>query len=84
MHWDVVSACIIDHLEFTVIFADGVTGRVKILPTHLFGVFEPLKDPDTFKRLQVSEGFVSWPGDVDLAPDAMYDAICRDGEWVLD
>ena len=32
MHWDVVSAKVIDHLEFAVTFADGVSGRVKMLP----------------------------------------------------
>jgi hypothetical protein len=84
MHWDVVSATIINHLEFTVTFADGLTGRVILLPSHLHGVFAPLSDPNIFKRLQVADGFVSWPGDVDLAPDAMYEAIRRDGEWLLD
>jgi len=83
MHWDVISATIVDHLEFTVTFADGLTGRVRMLPSHLFGVFEKLKDPAVFNQLQVSNGFVSWPDEIDLAPDAMYEAILRDGEWQL-
>ena len=83
MHWDVISATIVDHLEFTVTFADGLTGRVRMLPSHLFGVFEKLKDPDFFNQLQVANGFVSWPDEIDLAPDAMYEAIRRDGEWQL-
>jgi hypothetical protein len=83
MHWDVVSATVTDHLEFSVTFADGLSGRVKLLPSHLHGVFEPLSDPAMFKLLQVSDGFVSWPGEVDLAPDAMYEAIRCDGEWLL-
>lgn len=83
MHWDVISAEVVRHLEFTVTFADGLTGKVKMLPSHLYGVFEKLKDPEVFSRLRVSDGFVSWPDDIDLAPDAMYEAIRRDGEWVL-
>jgi hypothetical protein len=83
MHWDVVSAKVIDHLEFGVTFAGGVSGKVKMLPSHLFGVFECLKDPEVFSRLRVTDGFVSRPGEVDPAPDAMYEAIRRDGEWVL-
>lgn len=83
MHWDVISANIVRHLEFNVTFADGLTGRVRMLPSHLFGVFEKLKDPDVFDQLHVTNGFVSWPDDIDLAPDAMYDAIRRDGEWLL-
>jgi len=78
-----MSAEVIDHLEFVVTFADGVRGRVKMLPSHLFGVFERLKDPSVFSQLRVTDGFVSWPGEIDLAPDAMYEAIRRDGEWVL-
>ncbi len=83
MHWDVISAKIVRHLEFTVTFADGLTGRVLMLPSHLYGVFEKLKDPDFFNKLQVTNGFVSWPDEIDLAPDAMYEAIRRDGEWLL-
>jgi hypothetical protein len=44
MHWDVISATIINHLEFSVTFADGLTGRVKMLPSHPYGVFERLHD----------------------------------------
>jgi hypothetical protein len=83
MQWDVVSATVINHLEFAVIFADGLSGRVRLLPSHLYGVFAPLGDPAVFSQLQIADGFVSWPGDIDLAPDAMYEAIRRDGEWVL-
>ncbi|MBF0262968.1 MAG: DUF2442 domain-containing protein [Magnetococcales bacterium] len=83
MHWDVVEAKILDHLEFSVTFADGLSGRVQLLPSHLSGVFSVLRDPDIFNRLRVTDGFVSWPGDLDLAPDAMYDAIRAHGVWVL-
>lgn len=83
MHWDVVSATVVNHLEFTVTFADGLTGRVRMFPSHLFGVFGKLNDPDFFNKLQVTNGFISWPGEIDLAPDAMYEAIRRDGEWLL-
>jgi hypothetical protein len=82
-YYDVVEVKITKHLEFTVKFADGASGRVKILPTHLHGVFATLADPNIFEQIRVTEGFVSWPGCVDLAPDAMYGAISRNGEWVL-
>ncbi|MBF0614200.1 MAG: DUF2442 domain-containing protein [Magnetococcales bacterium] len=83
MYWDVVDARIVNHLEFIVTFADGLSGRVRLLPSHLQGVFAALKDPDHFDRLAVTEGFVSWPGELDLAPDAMYEEIRQYGEWVL-
>lgn len=83
MYWDVVAAQVTNHLEFTVTFADGLSGKVRILPSHLFGVFERLKEPAVFKQLKIVDGFVSWPEEIDLAPDAMYEAIRKDGEWVL-
>jgi hypothetical protein len=67
----VVSATVTKHLEFSVTFADGLSGRVTMLPSHLHGVFAPLGDAAIFNRLQVTDGFVSWPGEIDLAPDAM-------------
>jgi hypothetical protein len=45
MHWGVVPAKVIDHLEFAVTFADGVSDKVKMPPSPMFGVFECLKDP---------------------------------------
>ncbi|HIJ82977.1 MAG: hypothetical protein HW380_2247 [Magnetococcales bacterium] len=83
MYWDVVEARVVDHLEFMVTFADGLTGRVRMLPSHLRGVFEKLQEPAVFSQLSVVDGFVSWPGELDLAPDAMYDEIKQNGVWVL-
>ena len=64
-------------------FADGLTGKVRMLPSYLFGVFEKLKDPAVFNQMRVTNGYVSWPEEIDLAPDAMYYAIKERGEWVL-
>ncbi len=83
MHWDVVEVKPVGDLELEVRFADGLTGRVRFLPSHLTGVFAPLKERKFFARAFVDHGAVAWPGDVDLAPDAMYDAIKVGGEWVL-
>jgi hypothetical protein len=84
MHADVIEAAVLGPLEFHVKFADGLTGRVRFLPSHLYGVFEKLADPKFFERIAVTDGFVTWPGEIDLAPDAMYRAIRERGEWVLE
>lgn len=39
------------------------------------GVFERPKDPEFFAQARVVQGAVTWPGELDLAPDAMYDAL---------
>lgn len=83
MHWDVVAVRPIAHLELHVHFADGLEGRVKIEPSHLRGVFTPLKDPAFFNQVTLGDGFVTWPGDLDLAPDAMHTEIKKHGEWKL-
>ena len=83
MYWDVVEAKIVRHLELSVTFSDGLKGTVKLLPSHLYGVFQPLNDEAVFRKMEFKDGFVSWPGEIDLAPDAMYHAIKQDGEWVL-
>jgi hypothetical protein len=83
MNWDVVSVKPVSPLVLSVLFKDGTEGRVRFESSHLSGVFEALKAPDVFQRARVEEGAVSWPGEIDLAPDAMYREIKRTGEWVL-
>ncbi len=81
--YDVVEVKALGQLKLGVRFADGLAGIVSFMPSHLYGVFEPLKDPAVFAQVRCDSGFVSWPGDIDLAPDAMHAAIRERGEWVL-
>lgn len=83
MYCDVVDVKLEEHLTLSVRFADGVTGKVRFLPSHLTGVFTPLKQADFFAKVFINDGVVTWPGEIDLAPDAMYDEIKRNGEWIL-
>lgn len=83
MYWDVIEVKLVKHLEFSVRFEDGLNGTVRILPSFLTGVFSSLKQPDFFAKVFLNDGVVTWPGEIDLAPDAMYVEIKRHGEWVL-
>ena len=83
MEWDVVDVKPIAPLALCVQFADGTVGKVQFEPSHLTGVFSTLRDPIIFQQAYISDGAVAWPGDLDLAPDAMYTAIKAQGEWVL-
>jgi hypothetical protein len=83
MNWNVVSVKPILPLSIAVRFEDGTEGKVHFEPSHLSGVFEALKAPEVFQQARVEDGAVTWPGDIDLAPDAMYREIKRSGEWVL-
>jgi len=79
----VVSVEPLEHLRLAVRFADGLTGEVILRMSHLQGVFQALNDPELFARVSCAQGFVEWPGEIDLAPDAMYDEIRAHGQWIL-
>jgi len=81
--WDVLDVKLIAPLELQVQFEDGTIGKLKFESSYFTGVFEALKNPFTFEQVYVDSGSVAWPGDLDLAPDAMYSAIKLNGEWVL-
>ena len=83
MEYDVVDVQPVMPMALQVRFADGTTGQVRFEPSHLTGVFEALKDPIIFAQARVEAGAVTWQGDLDLAPDAMYAEIKSHGEWVL-
>jgi len=56
-------------------FADGTDGVVD-LKDELWGeVFEPLRDPATFRnfRLDPELNTVTWPSGADLAPEFLYE-----------
>jgi len=83
MYWDVITVTPISPLSLSVEFADGLTGEIHFQETHLTGVFEVLKDANYFNQVFVENGIVTWPGELDLAPDAMYAEISKYGVWQL-
>jgi hypothetical protein len=83
IEWNVVEVKAGPGRKLHVRFADGTNGIVRFDDGFFTGVFEVLKDETLFRRAYVEQGAVTWPGELDLAPDAMYDEIKRHGEWVL-
>jgi hypothetical protein len=83
MDWDVVEARVLEPGCFWVKFADGLEGTVRFAPSAYKGVFAKLRDPQVFNQLYVNDYFVTWPGDLDLVPDAMHHHIKATGEWLL-
>ena len=59
----------LSQLSIQVTFADGISGKVQFEPSRLTGVFQALKDQDVFRQVYIEQGAVTWPGNVDLAPD---------------
>ena len=86
--WRVVSVEPLPGMCLRVKFIDGTSGEVRLQrflesPQVNGTVFEPLRDPNVFRQVDVQLGAVVWPSGADLAPDSMYDAIHARGHWVV-
>jgi hypothetical protein len=80
MHWDIVEVKPeLDYCLF-VRFKDGVAGRVRLRPEDLTGALAPLRNEQFFNQVFIDYGAVAWPGDIDLAPDAMYAQIASQSD----
>jgi len=78
--WRIAKFCTLPGFRLAVEFIDGTTGEVDL--SHLVmsdnaGVFATLRDPGIFAMARLEYGAILWPGDIDIAPDAMYDEIRR-------
>lgn len=84
--WRAVSVEPLPGYQLKVVFQDGQSGLVDLSGLVLgseSGVFAVLKDEVIFRQVYIELGVVTWPGEIDLAPDAMYEAIKQQGKWVL-
>lgn len=84
--WRVTGVEVLTGFRLQVAFADGLTGMVDmsgLVHSPKAGVFAALADPCMFAQVKIEHGAVTWPGELDLAPDAMHAAIREHGEWSL-
>ena len=85
--WRVAEVEALPGFRLRVRFNDGTIGVVDMgafVKSDAAGVFVALRDEGLFRQAKVSLGAVSWPGDLDLAPDAMHRAIKEHGTWILE
>ena len=82
MYWDVVEVKPEPGYGLFVRFKDGLAGRVRLSREELTGALASLADVQFFAQVLIDGGAVAWPGEIDLAPDAMYARIAsqRHGE----
>jgi hypothetical protein len=83
MEWDVVNVEVRGPHTLFVRFRDGVEGEMLFQPSFFRGVFAHLIDPLAFHEVRLVDGVVTWPEELDLAPDAMHDEIKRNGRWTV-
>ncbi|MDF2939887.1 MAG: hypothetical protein K0R66_529 [Gammaproteobacteria bacterium] len=83
--WRVVEVSVLPYYCLEVKFVDGTKGKVnlkELITSNHAGVFAKLRDNSLFDQVCIELGVVTWPGEIDLAPDAMYEAISKNGEWI--
>ncbi|TAJ79138.1 MAG: DUF2442 domain-containing protein [Gallionellaceae bacterium] len=75
--WHVVEAKPLPAYKIFVKFVDGTEGRVDMFAflERDCGVFKVLRDVDKFNALFIEHGAVTWPNELDLAPDKMHDRL---------
>ena len=77
MYWDVVEVRPEPDYRLFVRFRDGLTGHIQLERKNMTGVLSPLADPSFFEQVFIDSGAVAWPGEIDLAPDAMYATVAN-------
>lgn len=85
--WRVAEVEALPGFRLRVRFNDGTTGIVDMadfVKSDEAGVFAALRNERLFRQVTTRLGAVTWPGDLDLAPDAMHRAISEHGTWTLD
>jgi hypothetical protein len=80
MHWDVVEVKPKANYCLFIRFKDGLAGDARLDPKEFTGVLSPLTDVEFFNRVYIDDGAPAWPGDIDLAPDALYKQIAGNSE----
>ena len=76
---DVTAVEVIGDHRLRLTFEDGTVGDVDFSAREWRGVLEPLRDPAFFARVGVDpeSGTISWPNDLDLAPEPLYQEARR-------
>jgi hypothetical protein len=78
----IVEVEVVRHGVLRLVFDDGLSGEVDFADRLWGPVFERVRTVEGFAEVYVDpeSGTITWPGDVDLAPDTLYERV-RTGEW---
>jgi hypothetical protein len=84
--WRVAEVEALSGFRLRVRFNDGTAGLVEMadfINSDAAGVFAVLRDEKLFRQAKVNLGAVTWPDELDLAPDAMHREIKQHGKWIV-
>ena len=76
---DITAVEVIGPYRLRLTFQDGTVGEVEFTERQWRGVFEPLRDPEYFARVEVDPeaGTITWPNGLDMAPEPLYSEARR-------
>lgn len=83
--WNVTAVLPLSDFRLEVKFADdtqGIVDMARFLAREC-GVFKPLREASLFNRVYVNDGAVTWPGELDLAPDRMHEELSKADVYVV-
>ena len=85
--WSIKQFKVLSNYKIEVTFVDGTSGIADLAPRLLQGPlgdgFDALCDQVNFSKVYLEHGTLTWPGGIDLAPDAMYLRIRASGTSIL-
>lgn len=84
--WRLARLEVLPGFRLRVGFNDGIEGMVELagfVHSASAGIFASLRDENLFSQARIELGVVTWPGNLDLAPDAMHRAVRANGTWIV-
>ena len=69
---EVTSVAVLPDYGLLLTFNHGQQRRFDMRPYLAYPVFRPLENPAYFALARVDYGTVTWPGDIDIAPETLY------------
>ncbi|HEY4697368.1 MAG TPA: DUF2442 domain-containing protein [Gallionella sp.] len=83
--WRVTKVEALPSFRLHVQFVDGTKGMVDMASflKRDCGVFKALRNVEVFNAVHVEHGAVTWPEELDLAPDRMHDELQKAEVYVM-
>lgn len=73
MYFDVASVIANNDFTLSLVFEDGKSGIYDMKPLIGKGPWEHLASLSFFKTVSIDCGTAVWPGDIDIAPEELYE-----------
>ena len=71
----VTSVEVLDDFRLYVHFNNGEAGIADLMPELYGEVFEPLRNPDLFRKVYLTSRTIEWPNGADFAPEYLLSLV---------